>query len=69
MIQTFHVAADYSVSKSTNSIPQVTIPFANHGGISDWRRIDDSTLLIKDIHGHWYLAKLQSEVYDLAYLR
>ncbi len=60
-------AADEEVAQSAGSKPEVTIPFANHGGISDWKRVDDSTLLIEDAHGHWYLAKLQFEAYDLAF--
>jgi hypothetical protein len=54
-------------SKSDGSMREVTIPFANSGGISDWKRLDDSTLLIEDVHGHWYLAKLQAAAYDLAF--
>lgn len=60
-------AADESLGKPADSMPEVTIQFANHGGISDWRRVDDSTLLIEDVHGHWYLAKLQVAAYDLAF--
>lgn len=60
-------AADEEVAQSSGSKQEVTIPFANHGGISDWKRVSDSTLLIEDVHGHWYLAKLQFEAYDLAF--
>ncbi len=52
---------------SENQAAQVTIPFANQGGISDWKVVDDSTLLIQDNHRHWYLAKLQGGAYDLAF--
>lgn len=44
---------------------EVTIPFANHGGVSDWRVVDDTTLLIKDVHGHWYRAKLLTAATEL----
>lgn len=59
--------ADAVDTSPTESMPEVTIPFANHGGIRDWKVVDDSTLLIQDVHGHWYLAKLQSAAYDLAF--
>lgn len=47
--------------------PEAYIPFANNGGVSNWRVVDDSTLLVQDIHGHWYVAKLQSAAYGLAF--
>ncbi len=60
-------AADEEVAQSAESKPEVTIPFANHGAISDWKRLNDSTLLIQDVHGRWYMTKLQFEAYDLAF--
>lgn len=43
------------------------IPFANQGGIRNWRPVDDASLLIEDRHGQWYLARLQSASGDLAF--
>lgn len=43
------------------------IPFAAHGGIRDWRVEDDATLLLQDIHGNWYRARLAAPAWDLAY--
>lgn len=43
------------------------IPFANQGGIRNWQPVDDSSLLIQDQHGQWYLARLQSATSDLAF--
>lgn len=50
---------------SEKPVQQATIPFANHGGISNWKVVDDGALLIQDNHGSWYLAKLQNAPYDL----
>lgn len=61
------VAAIPEVAIPAVAIPEVAIPFANHGGIHDWRVVDDATLLLQDVHGQWYLAKLFAPVYDLAY--
>jgi len=65
------IAAEASNESSTGKLeqlaPEAYIPFANIGGISDWQVVNDSTLLIQDVHGHWYLAKLQSPAYGLAF--
>jgi hypothetical protein len=53
---------------SAVTLPEVSIPFADHGGIRDWRVVDDATLLLQDVHDQWYLAKLFAPVYDLAYV-
>ena len=39
---------------------QARVPFANHGGINDWRELDDRTVLIQDINGQWYKASLMT---------
>ena len=33
------------------------IPFVSHGGIRDWRSVDDHTLYVEDRSAHWYLAR------------
>jgi hypothetical protein len=38
--------------------PDVSIPFANHGGIRDWEADRDRGVWIQDIHRQWYYAKL-----------
>jgi hypothetical protein len=60
-------AEDGAPPASAAAMPEVAIPFANHGGIRDWRVVDDASLLLQDVHGQWYLAKLFAPVYDLAY--
>jgi hypothetical protein len=36
------------------------IPFANHGGIRDWKADRDQGLWVQDIHRRWYYAKLMA---------
>lgn len=60
-------ADDGAPPASTATRPEVAIPFANHGGVRDWRAVDDATLLLQDVHGQWYRAKLFAPVYHLAY--
>ena len=43
------------------------IPFANHGGISDWQVVDESSLLIRDIHGQWYLVRVMGPAFVLPF--
>jgi Family of unknown function (DUF6491) len=50
------------------STAEASIPFANHGGIRDWRVIDRDSLLIQDTHGQWYLAKLMTSAFDLPFV-
>ena len=37
--------------------PKAYIPFANHGGIRDWKADRDQGLWVQDIHRKWYYAK------------
>ena len=47
--------------------PEASIPFANHGGIRDWRETGDRTLYIQDSARHWYRATLMTSAFDLPY--
>lgn len=38
--------------------PELSIPFANRGGIRDWVAVDDATLLIQDNFRKWYRVRL-----------
>lgn len=38
--------------------PELSIPFANRGGILDWVAVDESTLLVQDNFGKRYRVKL-----------
>lgn len=37
---------------------EASIPFANRGGIYDWKALDDSTLYIQARNRKWYRAQL-----------
>lgn len=47
--------------------PQVTIPFADHGGIRDWRAIDRNTLLVEGTGNRWYRVELFAPCFDLPF--
>jgi hypothetical protein len=40
-----------------DSTRPASIPFANHGGIRDWRADREQGLWVQDIHRQWYYAK------------
>jgi hypothetical protein len=50
--------AGSAFATETNTQRQAYIPFANHGGIRDWKADRDQGLWVQDIHRHWYYAKL-----------
>src|SRR4051794_8259480 len=43
---------------SETAAPHVAIPFANHGGIRDWKADRDQGVWVQDVHRKWYYAKL-----------
>lgn len=44
---------------------QASIPFANRGGVRDWRAQGSDSVYFQDNHGQWYLAKLMGSASDL----
>jgi len=44
---------------------EARIPFANHGGIRDWRAADGDTLYIQDRARRWYRAELGHRAFGL----
>lgn len=44
-----------------------SIPFANHGGIYNWRAQGDDTIYFEDNHHTWYKATLFSPAFDLGF--
>jgi hypothetical protein len=46
---------------------ETSIPFANMGGIRDWKAIDDETLYVQDVRRNWYIAKLIAPCPDLMF--
>ena len=47
--------------------PDVSIPFANHGGIRDWAADHDRGLWVQDVHRQWYYAKLMGPCIGLPF--
>jgi len=44
-----------------------SIPFANHGGVDDWRAVGNREVWFKDSHRRWYRAVLFSPATQLPY--
>jgi hypothetical protein len=47
--------------------PEVSIPFADAGGIRDWRAVGRDALLIEGTHGKWYRVELMGGCFDLPF--
>ena len=47
-------------SEAVPATPAASIPFANHGGIRDWKADRDQGLWVQDVHRQWYYAKLMA---------
>lgn len=47
--------------------PEVSIPFADHGGIRDWRPVGRDALLVEGTHGKWYRVELMGGCFDLPF--
>lgn len=48
---------------------QASIPFANHGGIWDWRADGENAVYFEDSFGHWYKAELFMPAFDLPFVQ
>ncbi|WEK46206.1 MAG: hypothetical protein P0Y56_14480 [Candidatus Andeanibacterium colombiense] len=44
-----------------------SIPFANHGGVRDWRGEGRDTIYFQDTHRRWFKAKLLGTSSDLEF--
>jgi len=53
-------AASGTAAASAAPAPEASIPFANHGGIYNWRVVNDRTVLIQSQSRRWYKATLLS---------
>ncbi|MDD3798724.1 MAG: DUF6491 family protein [Novosphingobium sp.] len=47
---------------------EASIPFANHGGVWDWRAKGTREVYFQDNHKQWYLATLFTPSFDLPYV-
>jgi hypothetical protein len=52
------LAVTGAASAGETITPTAYIPFANHGGIRDWKADRDQGLWVQDTHRKWYYAKL-----------
>jgi hypothetical protein len=61
-------AATAAGDTTTPAAPvEARIAFANHGGIYDWRVVDDHTVLIQSNSRQWYKATLMSSCFNLPF--
>lgn len=58
-------AAEPPAATSGQAEREAYIPFANHGGIRDWQVVDESSVLIQDQRGQWFLAKVMGPAFTL----
>ena len=54
-----------SAEADGNTVAEARIPFANSGGIRDWRAADGDTLYIQDRARRWYRAELAYRAFAL----
>jgi hypothetical protein len=61
-------AAAGSALAATSTAPaDVSIPFANRGGIRDWQADHDRGLWVQDVHRKWYYAKFMGPCMGLPF--
>lgn len=46
----------------------VSIPFANHGGIQNWEADGERGIWVQDVHRQWYYAKFMSPCQQLPFV-
>lgn len=62
------LAAIPAVQAATEHNPQAAaIPFADHGGVQDWRAQGDRTIYFEDQQRHWYRATLMNRAFNLPF--
>jgi hypothetical protein len=59
------LASSESAASAREPAPYVSIPFANHGGIRDWRADDNRSLWIEGRSGQWYYAEMFGPCFGL----
>ena len=52
-------------SDTPKTASDVSIPFVSHGGVKDWRAIDDHTLYIEATGGQWFKATTMGDCIGL----
>ncbi|MDE2406102.1 MAG: hypothetical protein KGM17_15635 [Sphingomonadales bacterium] len=61
-------AAAVSLAAAPPRVPQAEIPFADHGGVADWRADGDHTIYFEDNHHRWFRATLFAPCFDLPFV-
>jgi hypothetical protein len=46
---------------------EASIPFANHGGIRDWKADSDRAMWVQDNHNHWYYGRFMGPCLGLQF--
>ncbi|HTN13879.1 MAG TPA: DUF6491 family protein [Sphingomonadaceae bacterium] len=54
-------------AQSSETTAEAYIPFANHGGVRDWRAEGRDVIYFQDSRRRWYKAELFSPATDLPY--
>ncbi|KQM22265.1 DUF6491 family protein [Novosphingobium sp. Leaf2] len=52
---------------SAHNPSAAAIPFADHGGVQDWRAQGDHTVYFEDQQRHWYRATLMGRAFNLPF--
>jgi len=62
-------AAPPAEAKAQTQTARDYIPFANNGGVWDWRSEGDSVVYFQDPQKHWYKAELMAPAHDLPFVQ
>mgnify|MGYP001046776194 CR=1 FL=1 len=58
---------DHAAHQEEAQAAEASIPFANHGGVRNWRADGDRTVYFQDSHQRWYKAELMSRANGLPF--
>jgi hypothetical protein len=64
---TLLLAAGSAAAQTPPPAARAQIPFANHGGIYDWRADGEDAIIIESQSHHFYRATFLSPCFDLKY--
>jgi hypothetical protein len=56
-------------AQADTPISDASIPFADHGGVRDWRADGRDAVYIEDVHKRWYRAELFAPAFDLPFVQ
>lgn len=58
-----------STKADASNANDTAIPFADHGGVRDWRADGSGAIYIQDTSGQWYRAELFASAFDLPFVQ